>query len=225
MARYLGRQAESWNRLAQDNESRRGVERSIYRQLHRNWLPDLSGNQVKVYLFILGRTLDWQKYAEAIPMSHFLNGLVEADGNLLRSDNGAPASRGTGIMKEDTVRAAIRVLKDLRLITVFPGRQGSITPANVFMPLSETMLAGYVLNAGLGVLPDHMDFYWVDEHVWLASKPCRVVGYASHDLCLRPIGCGEDTPIIRASTASVRRLNLAEWQYWKNPRPPSERAA
>lgn len=215
MSRYLGRRAENWNKLAQDCESRRGVERTIYRLLHRNWLSQISGNQLKVYLFILSRTLDWQKYAEAIPMSHFLNGLVEADGSLLRLEGGAPVSCGTGIMKEDTVRAAISLLKELGLITVFPGKRGTVTPANVYMPLSEMTLAGFALNAGLGVLPDHMDYIWVDEHVRWSNKPWRVVGYAGDQLCLREAGASSDTPVSTASPAWVRRLSLSDWQSLK----------
>lgn len=215
LSRYLGRRAENCNKLAQDCDSRRGVERNVYRSLHRNWLSELSGSQLKVYLFILSRTLDWQKYAEAIPMAHFLNGLVEADGSLLRLECGAPVSRGTGIMKEDTVRTAIGFLRTLELITVFPGKRGTVTPANVYMPLSERMLAGFALNAGLGVLPDHMDFIWVDEHVWWSNKPWRVVGYAGDQLCLREAGASNDTPVLAASPAWVRRLSLSDWQSLK----------
>lgn len=217
MSRYLGRRAENWNKLAQDADSRRGVERTINRLLHRNWLPDISGNQFKVYSFILARTLSWQKYAEAIPMSHFLHGLIEADGNSYRLDDGTFACRGTGISKEDTVRSAISQLKALDLITVFPGQRGTVTPANVYMPLSELSLAGFALNAGLGVLPDHLDFYWVDEHVWWKRRACRVVGYSGDELCLREVGEGLETsgPLFCAATGDVRRMNLEEWQSLK----------
>lgn len=211
---YLGRRAETWNTLAKDANSRRGVERAIYRLLFRNWLPDLSGTQLKVFSYIMSRTLDWQKYAEAIPMSHFIHGLRDADGHEFRLDDGGFASRGTGISKEDTVRRAINELKDLDLVTVFPGKRGSMTPANVYMPLSENRLAGFALNAGLGILPNHFDIYWIDEHVWSGNRACQVVGYSGEDLCLREIGMDARTanpPFFSTPQRFVRRMTFDEW--------------
>lgn len=228
MTRFLGRRAEAWNVLAQDADSRRGVERTIYRLLYRNWLPDLTGTQLKVFVFVMSRTLDWQKYAEAIPMSHFLGGLLDADGQEYRLDDGSFAARGTGISKEDTVRSAIAQLKMLDLITVFPGKKGSVTPANVYMPLSESRLAGFALNAGLGVLPDHLDHCWVDEHVWSGKKACRVVGYAGNELCLRAVQADcrdEQRSVFLSPQRFVRRMTLDEWQSVRKDRRRSERGA
>lgn len=218
MARFLGRRAEAWNTLARDDETRRGVERAIYRLLYRNWLPELTGTQLKVFAFIISRTLDWQKYAEAIPMSHFLDGLLDADCREFRLEDGSFASRGTGIAKEDTVRRAIGDLKAMHLITVFPGKRGTVTPANIYMPLSELKLAGFALNAGLGVLPDHLDFIWIDEHVWSGKKPCRVVGYAGNHLSLREVNVGDrgaDERPFSAHQRFVRRMSLKEWRAMK----------
>jgi hypothetical protein len=177
-------------------------------------MPSLSGNQFKVYSFILSRTLGWQKYAEAIPMSHFLHGLQEADGSNFQLEDGSPASRGTGICKEDTVRAALSALEGLQLITVFPGRRGTMTPANVFMPLSENMLAGFLLNAGMGVLPDHLPSIWLDEHVWCRRVPWRVIGYKDEGLILREVvDQGKDLKSeIVAKPGEVRRLDFSEWR-------------
>lgn len=150
-------------------------------------------------------------------MSHFLRGLVEADGEPFRLEDGAPACRGTGIAKEDTIRSIIEKLKAIEFVTVFKGTRGTITPANVYMPLSERWLAGYTLNAGLGVLPDHIDDYWIDEHVWWQNVPCRVVGYAGHGVRLREIKRWDEMvgPIVPAPVCGLRRMTLSEWSAMK----------
>jgi len=179
MARYLGYKATHWNKIAEYAEARRHTENAIYRYLHRAWMPELSGIQYKVYSFVISRTLGWQKYAEAIPMRHFIDGLCEADGSLHRGDEGFPACAGTGIRKEDTVRSALEHLRTNKFITIFPGKRGTVTPANVFLPLSEVSLARLAVSGGAPTLPEHLPMFFVGEHVWLGEAICRVTGIES----------------------------------------------
>lgn len=85
--------------------------RHYFRALHaitRRWLAKLSGNELNVLLFIVGRTLRFGKESERIPMRHFLQGVDSQDQAI---------ACGTGLSK-NTVLKCIRALQEAGLITV-----------------------------------------------------------------------------------------------------------
>lgn len=152
--RTLGRQADEWNMFAQHlPEARSKIEREMNRRLVRDYIGHLDGTEFRILCFIIGRTLGWQKFAEAIPMSHFRRGLVEPDGALSLGEEGRPYCSGVGLRKEETIRSAVQRLEHRGLITTFPGRPGTIQPANVYLPFSVQTIAQSLIDAGSGVLP------------------------------------------------------------------------
>ena len=217
MSRYLGYQATHWNRIADHSESRRFVEAYIHRRLFRAWLPGLSGNQLKVYLFVISRTLSWQKYAEAIPIRHFISGIQEPDGSLYKDDEGVPACSGTGICKEDTVRDALSFLRTKGFISVFPGKRGTVTAANVYLPLAENLLAAVALRGGCGVLPEHMSMHIAGEHVWYEGDVWRITSVEIDALGIRPVSRWGDMTgkTVYVADDSVERVRLDEWKAFK----------
>lgn len=215
MVHYLGYQPSQWNKLAQHDESRRFVERAINRHLTRIWMPELSPVQFKVYSFIIARTLGWQKYAEAIPMSHFLGGMREADGFLYRMEDGEPACAGTGIKKDDTVREAIRYLRKRGMVSVFLGKPGTVTTANVYLPLSERNLAILAIKGGIGVLPEHLEGFYLGEHVKFDGAICQVIAQGAEDLRVQQIN-KYGNPLGEPLTISHRKLDRVEFSEWRS---------
>lgn len=215
MSRYLGYQGTHWNALSDHDNSRRHVERTIYRLLHRDWMPLLTGNQYKVFSFILGRTLGWQKYAEAIPMSHFLHGMTEADGTPFQLENGQYACLGTGIKKEDTVREAISVLRENHYITVFSGKRGTVTPANVYMPMAEHDLAITVLEGEAKILPEHLPLFYPGEHVLFDRQVHRIIDAGRDTVRILEVSRYGDPVTDRSvivSNNDITRMRPDEWK-------------
>lgn len=211
---YLGRDSELWNEFASSsNAARSWVERQCERWMLRTALPELSSSQLRVWLFIKSRTLDWQKFAEAIPMSHFLDGMRGSDGELLCGSDGEPFTSGCGIAKEDTVRTAVKALERAGAITVFPGRRGSATPANVYMPLSRRHLAFYLIEGGSGVLPKCAPFT-VGEHVRRINTVWQVVATENDLLHIREVLSGGILSHREATDRQelVERLTPEEWK-------------
>lgn len=217
MTRYLGYKATHWNRISEHAESRRYVESLVNRHLHRVWMASLTGAQFKVYSFIVARTLGWQKYAEAIPVRHFIDGLCEADGTLYRDDEGLPACAGTGIRKEDTIRAALEHLRQSDLITVFPGKRGTVTAANVFLPLGEDRLATLAVRGGAPVLPEHLTRFYVGEHVTWNGEICRITGIEIDAVRLQPVSRSGHLREQKytAPDREVERVRLDDWKAFK----------
>jgi hypothetical protein len=161
---YYSRLPRTWNEFSEDNRLRSCIERDWERWFFREQLPHVDNSELRAILTIKSRTLDWQKFAEAIPMSQFLHGVME-DGDLLRLSCGQPVFSGCGISKEDTVRAALKRLLARDLIACFPGVRGSRTPANVYMPVSEARLADMLIANNCPILPQHVRTWHVGEHV------------------------------------------------------------
>jgi hypothetical protein len=65
-------------------------------------LPDLSGAELKVLLYIIRRTFGFKKHADAISLSQLKDGIRKADGTVL--------DRGTGLA-ESTVLEALKSLE------------------------------------------------------------------------------------------------------------------
>ncbi len=178
----------------------------------------MSSNQFRVYSFIISRTLGWQKYAEAIPMQVFLHGIREADGSLFKDEYGQFVASGTGIKKEDTIREAIGFLRQGGYITVFPGKRGTVTPANVYMPMNEADLARLVLQEGVGVLPEHLTRYFKGEHVNYNQKPHRVVAVENGAISIREVnsyGDFKESGEIAVSICEIERIKLDDWMDFK----------
>lgn len=152
--RKLGNSADQWNRYAGSlPDARSKIERELNRLVARDLIGQLDGTELRVLVFVIGRTLGWQKFAEAIPMSHFLKGIRDPDGLLEVGEDDQPYCRGVGICKEETVRSAVRRLASRGLLTIYWGRPGSSQPANVYMPFHEIYLARALIDAHVGVLP------------------------------------------------------------------------
>lgn len=143
------------------------VEREWNRKLERTLLPSLSPSALRCLLSIKSRTLGWMKYAEAISMPHFIHGLADGAGDLLLDEDDRPFFAGSGIAKEDSVRAAIKSLEHSGLITKMTGIRNPGTGTNIYMPFSEEWLADTMIDAGAGALPKGFGSqFWVSgEHV------------------------------------------------------------
>ena len=77
-------------------------------QLFDEWLPHLSGTQVKVLLYIMRRTYGFKKNYDAISLSQITDGIVKRDGERL--------DWGAGVAKSSAVEA-VKALVALNLIT------------------------------------------------------------------------------------------------------------
>ncbi|MBN1312867.1 MAG: hypothetical protein JXB30_15745 [Anaerolineae bacterium] len=73
------------------------------------WLPQLSGSELKVLLYIVRRTLGFKKDADTISISQICNGITTRDGRVL--DQGTGLSRNTAIqaIKGLTEKGLVRV--------------------------------------------------------------------------------------------------------------------
>lgn len=211
----LGLIPDAWNERAQCKELRSNVEREWNRHLERSMIPVIDGTCLKCLILIKGRTLGWQKFAEAIPMHHFLNGILDEDGEVRIGIDGLPYCSGTGIAKEDTIRAALKRLELAGLITRLPGVRGFGTPVNVFLPCSQRWLAESVLAAGGGVLPGCVPGLFRGEHVATKDeKIWEVVGGRDHFIDIARVSApgqyvGEKRTVV---SPDVRRLSLADWR-------------
>jgi DNA-binding MarR family transcriptional regulator len=127
----------------------RGYSRPTYTpvpdELFDEQLPDLSGAELKVLLYIIRRTFGFKKDSDTISLNQICKGIVTRDGRVL--------DRGTGLNK-DTVTKAIKSLEEggyiLREHNSSPERGFEATTyALNFAPLSEnpTTLLGKIRQA------------------------------------------------------------------------------
>jgi hypothetical protein len=214
MHRTLGRKPDQWNEVASIDKKRSLVERETTRRLAREVAPTLSPSELRAYLYIIGRTFGWQKYAEAIPMSHFLNGLVDHAGGPLTDQYDRIVSAGSGIKTEDSVRKAVASLRDQYLITVFPGKSGTAAPANVYMPLHWSTLGKLLVDEEGGILPACYPGFLPGEFVVLEDRAWQVTDVNGTHLRVAPA-----TDRRRVNTAKSvivncdepRRMTVREW--------------
>lgn len=207
----LGPSPDAWNRFAADhNDVRSEIERAWERRIFRSVFPTLENSELRVLLFIKSRTLDWQKYAEAIPMGHFLHGLRDHDGELLTVDDQALCA-GAGIRKEDTVRAALKGLAAKGLVHVFRSRRGSVNAPNVYMPLAERNLAQQVLGLGVPVLPAAVSRWFQGEGIVAREECWVIVGGRGQEIdCVR-IGDRVNQNVVTIHSSELRRPTWLEW--------------
>src|SRR5215212_380144 len=83
-------------------------------------LPELSGSELKVLLYIVRRTFGFQRDSDNISLSQMLNGIRKNSGELL--------DRGVGIKDKKTLLAALRTLSDKGLILTT--RRSSVEKGN-----------------------------------------------------------------------------------------------
>lgn len=211
----IGRIADEWNRHAARDAIRSHVERHWNRQLERSLLPSLAGSKLSTLLFIKGRTLGWQKFAEAIPMHHFISGMLDEDGEVRLGSDLRPLCSGTGIKKEDTVRTAWTSLERSGLLTKLKAPGGQGFAVNVFMPFSQDWVARKMLEAGAGVLPAHLPTYFSGEHIADPDgTPWEILEAETDRLTVIKIAAvGHHVGRPRTvSPSSVTRIPLREWQ-------------
>lgn len=211
----LGTSPDAWNKFAAaHNDVRSEIERAWERRIFRSVFPSLDNSELRVLLFIKSRTLDWQKYAEAIPMSHFLHGLTDHQGGLLMDDDQQPHCAGCGIRKEDTVRAALKGLAAKRLVHVFRARRGKVNAPNVYMPLAEGSLARQVLGLGVPVLPAHVAGWFEREGVAAREGYWTIVGGREQELDCIPVMQGGRTAqkVVTIHASELRRPTWSEWE-------------
>lgn len=87
-----------------------GLYMDAMRALHDVYFDQLQLSHLSVFLFILGRTLRYNKIAQAISTGQFINGVHNIDGVTL--------SRGTGLSLT-TVRSSTAALSELGLIEAY----------------------------------------------------------------------------------------------------------
>src|SRR3954470_22792096 len=97
--------------MSKTEESFRGYVSPKYTQipdvLFDEQLPDLSGAELKVLLYIMRRTFGFKKDADDISMNQIASGITTREGPVL--------DRGTGLSKS-TVQVAIKGLVDKRIV-------------------------------------------------------------------------------------------------------------
>src|SRR5215217_7892982 len=71
-------------------------------------LPELTGSELKVLLYIVRRTFGFQRDSDNISLSQMLNGIRKNSGDVL--------DRGVGIKDKKTLLAALRSLSEKGLI-------------------------------------------------------------------------------------------------------------
>ena len=81
---------------------------SVPDELFDELLPELSGSELKVLLYIIRRTFGFKRDDDNISLSQMLNGIVTSDGRVL--------DRGAGIKDKKTLLAAIKSLDERKII-------------------------------------------------------------------------------------------------------------
>src|SRR6187401_3224323 len=99
------------DRSTKDKPKFGGFHRPNYTQvpdeLFDSLLPDLSGAELKVLLYIVRRTFGFKRESDTISLSQMLNGIATRDGRVL--------DRGVGLSKK-TLLEALRTLAARQII-------------------------------------------------------------------------------------------------------------
>jgi Bacteriophage replication protein O len=138
----------------------------------------LKRNEYDVFMYIVRRTLGFQKLSDAISMSQFQNGIIRHDGSRL--------DYGCGVKSADTVSRALKELERLGFISRHhhTAANGANT-SNVFTLHPDTILETL----------KHLD------------EPCageELKEEAENSLCLCASVVKEDTPILEEGVADFR---------------------
>jgi hypothetical protein len=125
-------------------------------ELFDQLMPDLSGAELKVLLYIIRRTFGFKKNSDPISFNQFLDGIKGKDGKIL--------DRGCGIKSRDKLNNALKSLLSKGIITaekradIKGGKQTTVyslrfrTEVSSQEASTETVLGGSP-QKGLGVVP------------------------------------------------------------------------
>lgn len=112
-------------------------------ELFDDLLPDLTGAELKVLMYVIRRTFGFKRDSDHISLSQMVQGITRKDGSIL--------DRGTGLTKESIIRAA-RTLVDKGILVRtrvtsakkgFESTEYSLKIAQ-FSPMSEKLTRGLV---------------------------------------------------------------------------------
>lgn len=120
-----------------------GLYMDVMRAIHDTYFDQLQPSQLNVLLFILGRTLRYNKVAQSIFMPQFLGGVRNADQVVI--------SRGTGL-SESTVRSSIQAVAKMDLIEVHRCAVERKGAATLYEINCKTIL-GYMVFDGKTSMP------------------------------------------------------------------------
>jgi hypothetical protein len=183
----LGCRAEQWNAVARLADNPFYSTRSAHWQrLSCGTIGDVTGSEFKVLVAISARTVRFRKFAEAISLDQFCNGLRNDEGDLIVDEKGDPYFAGCNISKPDTVSTALQGLEYQGLITRWP--RPSTRCATVYMPFTEQWLATTLASNG-GLLP--MDYENIVEQEYIKDgdgQLLRVERVLSDCAVVVPIG-------------------------------------
>jgi hypothetical protein len=87
-------------------------------ELFDELLPELTGAELKILLYVVRRTLGWKKDGDYISLTQLTRGIRRADGTV--------TDRGTGLSRETAVTAA-RELVRRGYLAVRAGRRGNLS--------------------------------------------------------------------------------------------------
>lgn len=112
-------------------------------ELFDDLLPDLTGAELKVLMYVIRRTFGFKRDSDHISLSQMVQGITRKDGSVL--------DRGTGLTKESVIRAA-RTLVDkgilvrTRVTSVDKGFESTEYSLKIaqFSPMSEKLTRGLV---------------------------------------------------------------------------------
>lgn len=112
-------------------------------ELFDDLLPDLTGAELKVLMYVIRRTFGFKRDSDHISLSQMVQGITRKDGSVL--------DRGTGLTKESVIKAA-RTLVDkgilvrTRVTSVDKGFESTEYSLKIaqFSPMSEKLTRGLV---------------------------------------------------------------------------------
>lgn len=112
-------------------------------ELFDDLLPDLTGAELKVLMYVIRRTFGFKRDSDHISLSQMVQGITRKDGSVL--------DRGTGLTKESVIKAA-RTLVDkgilvrTRVTSVDKGFESTEYSLRIaqFSPMSEKLTRGLV---------------------------------------------------------------------------------
>ena len=139
-------------------------------ELFDEQLPDLSGAELKVLLYIMRRTFGFKRESDNISISQMLNGL--------RGRNGQQMDRGVGLSKK-TLLLAIRTLEERNI--VLTERRRSVEKGDEPTTYRLNVLGGETQREGTSGHDEH------DEHGESVDKPTELVDKLVDKLVDNPV--------------------------------------
>jgi len=131
-------------------------------------LPDLSGSELKVLLYIIRRTFGFKRSSDTISISQMLGGIVKRDGSVL--------DRGVGLTKK-TLLAAINSLEEQNIIRTErrQGAHGGNAPTCYSLQMASAPLGG-ISTPPLGEKPPQGVGVEITPSPWGKNHPTQDTG-------------------------------------------------